>query len=519
MTSPPPDQPAPGSVLADRYEILRRLGSGGMGVVYLARHRLMERLCAIKVLHPTHAGDAEALVRFTAEARNASRILHPNVCAVYDFGTAPDGAVYLAMEYVEGRTLGAIVAEQGPLPLDRAIRLLDGIAEGLDAAHALGIVHRDLKPDNVMVVTGPDREAVKLVDFGIAKALERDLDGDVTAPGTVIGTPDYMSPEQFAGDPVDARTDQYALALIFYRLITGALPFRGDTARQTAARRLTDPPRPLAESAPGTIFPDGLQAVLDRALARKPGERFASAGEFAAAVRAVVAGLPVATADQTPTVRLDAGTRRLDTPTDRTKPARRPVRWVVAAGAAALAVGGWLMTQGNDGQVGAMDSASPVVPPPVAPGPAPAPEDTATSAAAGADPIGGRPPPPPVTRPAVEREVARTAPDTAGPDPQPIPPLPTVEEIENPATRDAARRRAEQIYERTDADVVLRAMAAFTVATIQLDLQRFREAELWGERAASLNLISPAGAERDQRRRTYDNFLTVVRRHKDSTPS
>jgi serine/threonine-protein kinase len=246
-----------------------------MGAVYLARHRHMERLCAVKVLHAKLSDDREALERFTREARNASRIGHPNVCTVYDFGKTPDGLVYLAMEYVEGRTLGSILAERGTLSPRRAASVAGQIAAGLDAAHAMGIVHRDLKPDNVMVGVGPDREIVKLVDFGIAKALERDLGKEVTAPGVVVGTPDYMAPEQFAGDPTDHRSDLYALALIFYRMVTGTLPFAGATARETLTRRLTDPPRSLREAAAQMSFPGELQAVLDRALARTIGTRAA----------------------------------------------------------------------------------------------------------------------------------------------------------------------------------------------------------------------------------------------------
>ncbi|MEK6687574.1 MAG: serine/threonine-protein kinase, partial [Gemmatimonadota bacterium] len=200
------DPLAAGAVIADRYEIVRRIGTGGMSTVYLARHREMDRPCALKVLHPRLSRDVEARDRFAREARNASRIHHPNVATVFDFGTTTDGLVYLVMEYVEGRTLGALLAERQTLPARRVAALAEQIAAGLSAAHELGIVHRDLKPDNVMI-TGAGRENVKLVDFGIAKALEGSTAQDVTSEGVVVGTPEYMAPEQLEGAEADSRTD------------------------------------------------------------------------------------------------------------------------------------------------------------------------------------------------------------------------------------------------------------------------------------------------------------------------
>jgi serine/threonine-protein kinase len=281
-----------GQVVGERYQVERRLGEGGMGEVYLARHLLMGRRCALKVMAPALSTSPDALGRFNREATNASRISHPNVCAVYDFGLTSDGLVYLAMELVDGVTLAELAPAGGPMPVSRATEIVAQAAAGLQAAHDLGIVHRDLKLDNIMVASAGDRPAVKLVDFGIAKAMAGvgDASQRVTQSGFVVGTPEYMAPEQLAGDPLDGRADQYALALVFYRLVTGQLPFDADSAQETLVQRLTTPPRPLAVAHPEARFPDGLQAVIDVALARQPRDRYATVTDFARALEAVLSG-------------------------------------------------------------------------------------------------------------------------------------------------------------------------------------------------------------------------------------
>jgi serine/threonine protein kinase len=289
-----------GQVIADRYHISKKLGEGGMGAVYLAEHVKMGRQSAIKVMGAGMSHDPEAISRFNREAANASRINHPNVCAVYDFGETEDGTIYLAMEFVEGRTLSSLLKETGPLPLPRAVGLLRQCADGLQAAHDLGIVHRDLKPDNIMIVTPKGREVVKVVDFGIAKGGTAEPGQQVTKTGLVVGTPEYMSPEQLSGDKVDGRSDIYSLALVFYRMITDTLPFVADTAQETMIKRLTDEPIPLAQARPGSSFPPALQTVMDRALARWPQDRYASATEFAAdAARAAEGAKAVTTSVDT----------------------------------------------------------------------------------------------------------------------------------------------------------------------------------------------------------------------------
>jgi hypothetical protein len=278
-----------GQVIADRYHVIKKLGEGGMGQVYLAEHVKMGRRSAIKVMSPTMIHDPDAIARFNREASNASRITHPNVCAVYDFGETPEGLIYLAMEFVEGVPLTELIEQEGALPLARATAIFRQTADALQAAHDLGIVHRDLKPDNIMVARGRDGgDLVKVVDFGIAKAVGGDETGQkVTKTGLVVGTPEFMSPEQLSGDKVDGRSDLYALALVYFRMLTGQLPFQADSVQETMIKRLTDDPERLAAARPDLAFPDGLQEVLDTALARTPATRYQSVAKFAEDTAAV----------------------------------------------------------------------------------------------------------------------------------------------------------------------------------------------------------------------------------------
>ena len=199
-----------GQVIAERYHITKKLGEGGMGQVYLAEHVKMGRRCAVKIMSAGLINDPDSVSRFNREAANASRITHPNVCAIYDFGETREGLIYLAMEFIEGKSLTALLEETGPMPLPRAAHILQQSADALQAAHDMGIVHRDLKPDNIMVIASRGKDVVKVVDFGIAKATGADAGSQkVTKTGLVVGTPEYMSPEQLAGDALDGRTDIY----------------------------------------------------------------------------------------------------------------------------------------------------------------------------------------------------------------------------------------------------------------------------------------------------------------------
>ncbi|MSR05937.1 MAG: serine/threonine protein kinase [Gemmatimonadetes bacterium] len=279
-----------GSVIAGNYHIQKKLGEGGMGAVYLGEHVKMGRKSAIKVMTQSMAHDPDAIARFNREATNASRINHPNVCAIYDFGETPDGLIYLAMEFIEGGSLSSVI-EEGAMAPARAARILEQAGDALSAAHDLGIVHRDLKPDNIMITKGKDGDVVKVVDFGIAKAMGGEEGQKVTKTGLVVGTPEYMSPEQLSGDTLDGRSDIYSLALVFYRMLTGTLPFLADSAQETMIKRLTDDPLPLNEAMPGANFPARLQAVMDRALTRMPADRYTSAAEFAHDAAAALEGV------------------------------------------------------------------------------------------------------------------------------------------------------------------------------------------------------------------------------------
>ena len=273
-----------GSVIADRYLITEKLGQGGMGRVYLAQHVRLPQQAAIKVLHPTLVHDTDALARFNHEASNACRINDSHVARVYDFGETGTGLVYLAMEYVPGETLNELLRTGAPFAPLRAAALTRQIAGGLDAAHKLGIVHRDLKPDNILVTRDTDgEELVKVVDFGIAKAMDTTTQ-HVTKTGFVLGTAHYMSPEQVSGRIVDRRSDVYALGLVAFMMLTGKLPFPAETAEEAMVKRLTDAPRTLAEMRDDVPWPAEVQQVFDGALAREIEGRYPTAGAFAKAL-------------------------------------------------------------------------------------------------------------------------------------------------------------------------------------------------------------------------------------------
>jgi serine/threonine-protein kinase len=331
-----------GQVVADRYHIIKKLGEGGMGQVYLGEHVKMGRRSAIKVMNPSMVHDPDAVARFNREAANASRITHPHVCAIYDFGETADGLIFLAMEFIEGEPLTDLLQRERALPVERAARIFYQTADALQAAHDLGIVHRDLKPDNIMLSRGRDgSDVVKVVDFGIAKAVGGDEAGQkVTKTGLVVGTPEFMSPEQLAGDKLDGRSDLYALALVFFRMLTGHLPFEADTVQETMIKRLTDEPQKLAAARPDLQFPPGLQAVLDTALTRTPVDRYQTVAKFADDVRSVTGMTGGAGTRAVPVTRAssEGATQLLDTTATKQIGARKPKRSLipVAIGAVVL---------------------------------------------------------------------------------------------------------------------------------------------------------------------------------------
>ncbi len=277
-----------GTVIADRYRVVSLIGEGGMGQVYLAEHVLMKRKSAIKIMRPALVGDVEALQRFTREAENASQLSHPNIAAIFDFGETADGVVYLAMEYIDGESLGAKLEREGALHPDIAADILGQAADALQAAHDLHMLHRDIKPDNIMLgVRADGTYMVKLVDFGIA----RTIDGSnmrVTRTGFMVGTPEYMSPEQLAGDTLDAASDQYALALVAFYALTGQQAFPSESSRESLIARLTSRPRTLEDASTTVEWPDALQTLFDRALSPEAHDRFANISDFAHALAAAI---------------------------------------------------------------------------------------------------------------------------------------------------------------------------------------------------------------------------------------
>ena len=269
-----------GTIIADRYRITGTIGGGGMGHVYKAEHIRMKRQCAIKVLRANLSGDPEATQRFQREAENASQLSHPNVAQIYDFGEH-EGLVYLAMEFIAGESLAGLLQRQAAVHPDIAADIISQSAAALEAAHARHVLHRDVKPDNIMLAKNADGTyQVKLVDFGIARAMSSDQQR-VTRTGLVIGTPEFMSPEQIAGEELDSRSDLYALALVAFQCLTGKDAFPNTNSKQNLILRLTSRPRTLAEVREDMPWTDALQQVFDRALAPDPDERYESIGRFA----------------------------------------------------------------------------------------------------------------------------------------------------------------------------------------------------------------------------------------------
>lgn len=263
------------------FRVQRRLAAGGTGRVYLAEQHATGQRVALKVLDPAIAGDPAALQRFQREATNHAALgIHPHVCALIDFGATASGTVFIAMEYVAGEPLAALVQREAPLTPARVAEIVRQAAAGLAAAHAHDLVHRDLKPDNVMLGVAPDgRDHVTLIDFGIARSA-RDLRQRLTGAGVVVGTPLFMSPEQLTADEVDARSDIYALGLVAFLLLTGALPVPTGTP-DAVMRRVLGHHVALHEARPQLRWPAALQMCLDRALAPVPDDRYPRVADFA----------------------------------------------------------------------------------------------------------------------------------------------------------------------------------------------------------------------------------------------
>jgi serine/threonine-protein kinase len=391
-----------GSVIGGRYQILSPLGRGGMGAVYRAHDRVLDETVALKVLRGDAASAPEMARRFRSEIKLARRVAHPSVCRIYEYGE--DGLrQYISMELVEGTNLKEVLKQRGALPTEEAYGVAVQVAEGLEAIHRVGIVHRDLKALNVMIDA---QGAVKVMDFGIAKKIAGE---GVTSPSGsyVVGSPEYMSPEQARGQPVDVRSDIYALGIAVFELFTGRVPFRGDTPVATLLMQLETPP-PLDGPAASTI-PAPLRPVLRKALAKDPGARYGSAQEMGDALRAA--------RDST------RGPRAALPPVSSNR--RRPRAGLALAAVTTIAAIGLLY------RVRSRDSQSPAPPPPtfasVSPPittPSPEPAVSSTPPPQPSPSVRARPSPTPATTPVPAVASALASPPKPSATPEPPSPSP-----------------------------------------------------------------------------------------------
>lgn len=287
----------PGMIIRNKYEILARIGVGGMGVVYRGRHLTFNEVCAIKILHDSTAEDKTFLQRFQTEAVVTRKLRHRNAVRVDDFDYTDDGRPFIVMELVEGRNVGEVLQAEGAFQVPRAIRIAIEVARALGEAHKLGFIHRDIKPGNI-VLTKDDqgREMAKVLDFGIAKLrkVAGDSQSGMTMTGMVVGTPLYMSPEQFmgkkAGEEIDGRTDLYSLGVVLYQMVTAQLPFEGDTLYSLMMQHIQGNVRPPDEIAPERHIPSWLSRVILKSIDKSREARFQDADELIAALEQVSSG-------------------------------------------------------------------------------------------------------------------------------------------------------------------------------------------------------------------------------------
>ncbi len=288
-SAPPPD-PLIGRTLDGRYRIEKVLGEGGMGLVYSARHAMLNKPLAIKVLKPEVSKDVEVMQRFQQEAQSASGIGNQHIIDISDFGNLPDGSTYFVMEFLDGVSLTSAIEQQHPMPAARVVRIAKQLCEALGAAHERSIVHRDLKPDNVYLVKrGADPDFVKVLDFGIAKV--GGASSKLTKAGQVFGTPHYMSPEQCAGANVDRRTDIYALGVMLYEMASGHVPFDADNLMGILTKHMYEKPIPPRELPPPVEVPPNLEAVIMKCLEKSADVRYQSMAELRLDLESIEGGL------------------------------------------------------------------------------------------------------------------------------------------------------------------------------------------------------------------------------------
>jgi serine/threonine protein kinase len=327
------------TIVDDRYDMGRGLGSGGMGEVFLARDRVLGRDVALKVLRRQYAGDSEFAERFLREARSAASLSHPNIVQVYDRGETEDGASYIAMEYVPGGTLKEKISREGPLAAREAAALGAQVAEALGAAHDRGMVHRDIKPQNVLLTEKGD---AKVADFGIARA---GSSVTISKTGSVMGTAGYMSPEQALGEPATPKSDLYSLGVVLYEALTGELPFTADNPIAVSMKHVTEPLRPPRDIDP--TIPEGMNALVTKLMAKDPDDRYASADELCDDLMRIGRGLRSAAVGEgwgTRVQRTSAASSNVTNEMPRARPAprrrRRGLSWLmITVGAILLFLG------------------------------------------------------------------------------------------------------------------------------------------------------------------------------------
>jgi tRNA A-37 threonylcarbamoyl transferase component Bud32 len=426
--------------IVNHYVIRSLIGQGGMGAVYLAEHSFIGRRAAIKVLRRAFADDGEVIARFMNEARAVNAIRHRNIIDILDVGRLSDGLPYLLMEYLEGESLGQRLARVGRLSTGEALAIVAPAASALSAAHEKGIVHRDLKPDNIFLAREPssETERVVLLDFGVAK-----LRGDpssMATGGALLGTPAYMAPEQCRGvGEVDARTDVYALGIILYQMLCGRVPFHSPGFGDVLVKHLVEAPTPPRKLVPG--IPSGVEAMILRALAKDPADRFATVDRaWSALCAATPTPGPVATAaPATPEAGAADGKRGRSKP-DAVSALRRSPLLAAAGAGVLLALGAWALSQWQpQAASGGTAEAAPATG--SAPAVSPAPPALAIPPAA------VTPPAPPATsataEPAAPTGLAATVADPPAPSPSPEPPpsptepAPESESPPSPAASDA----------------------------------------------------------------------------------
>jgi len=274
--------PYVGKILKGRYNVISKIGQGGMGAVYLAEQMSVGRKVALKLLQGAYASDDEFIGRFRREARLAASLNHRNIVTVYDFDQSDDETLFIAMEYLQGLKLSDVVRRDGPLDVGRAVRLGLQIANGLNAAHRVGVIHRDIKPDNIMVLGDRASEEIKLMDFGIARIMDSGTISNLTRTGVIMGTPAYMAPEQAEGAAVSEQTDIYALGVVLYEMLAGSVPFKASTPSAVLIKQLQEMPVPLRKLR--REVPAPIERVVMQALEKKPQKRQAD-------MRQVVQGL------------------------------------------------------------------------------------------------------------------------------------------------------------------------------------------------------------------------------------